>query len=1302
MATIHWTNGSGGAFGTAGNWNNGAGPVPGPSDTAAIDAAGTYTVTSSQNQEVSGLTTTSTVTLAVANNTSFTVDSSITNAGTIAVDSVGNGTSFAINGASVSLSGGGSVTLSDNVNNIIEGAAASDILTNVNNTISGAGALGNGQLTFVNQGTVDATGGNALVLNTGANAVTNAGLLEATGAGGLTISGTAVNSGTTGVIEANGGNVNLAGADIIGGTLKTAGGAAVETAPNDRGSILDGTTSTINNQGAVDVTNNAYLTIQGTLNNTGTINVQSVGNDTRLRIGAAGATLTGSGQVVLSDNVNNLIDSASATTLTNTNNTISGAGGIGGGSALTFVNSAAGVVNATGANALTIDSTKTVVNSGLLEATASGGLTILNTTINDTTGGTIEANGGSVSLAGADIVGGILLSKGSGGVVETAGSNRTSLLDGTTVGKPITILGQLAITNNAYLTIQGTINTAQTVSRVTTLGTLALQSGGNDTRLVIGAKGATINKGGTVTMTDNANNSIVGTFTQSGKPPHVTFRVSNLTNNAVISGAGSIGSELTLRNSGTIDATGGNALIIQTGDSRVANSSTVTNTGLIEATNPSNLGSTGGLRITSTTITGSKSVVEAKGANTHVDLQSATIQGGTLITSNGGVVETYSSDRGSVLDGTNVTAGAVNNKGIVDVTNNAYLSIQGSIANTGTINLQSGGNDTRLRIGSAGATLTGSGQIVLSDNANNAIDSAFAATLTNTNNTISGAGNLGDGTALTFVNQAGGTVNATGGNVLYIDSTSTVTNAGLLEATGSGGLNIFSTAVNGSTGGVIEANGGSVSLQSADIIGGTLKSPSGSVNVVDRGSVLDGTSSTVNNQAAVDILNNQYLQIQGTINNTGSINLQSGGNDTRLRIGTAGATLTGGGKVILSDNGNNAIDAVSTGTLTNSNNTISGAGNIGNGGPLVLVNSAGGTVDATGSTVLYIDSTSAVANAGLLEATGSGGLNIFGTTVNGSTGGTIEANGGNVSLQSADIAGGTLASPSGSINAVDRGSVLDGTSSAVNNQAAVDILNNEYLTVQGTLNNTGSISLQSNGNDTRLVIGSAGATLTGSGSVTMSNNGNNTIVASSGGATLTNSGNTISGAANLGGGSALTLVNGGTVDANQSGGTLTINASGGAVTNTGTLEATNGGTLLIDQNVTGSGGSAVIGTGSTVDFAGSFSQNASFTGSSGTLELAQSQSYTGTVSGLSTHGGSSGTVLDLVDIGFVNANEATFSGTSTGGTLSVTDGTHIAKIALLGNYLASTFVAQSDGHGGTIVFDPPAIGAGNLAVSHHA
>ena len=43
-----------------------------------------------------------------------------------------------------------------------------------------------------------------------------------------------------------------------------------------------------------------------------------------------------------------------------------------------------------------------------------------------------------------------------------------------------------------------------------------------------------------------------------------------------------------------------------------------------------------------------------------------------------------------------------------------------------------------------------------------------------------------------------------------------------------------------------------------------------------------------------------------------------------------------------------------------------------------------------------------------------------------------------------------------------------------------------------------------------------------------------------------------------------------------------------------------------------------------------------------------------------------------------------------GGTLHVTDGTYTANVALLGNYMASTFVASSDGHGGAVVIEPPA------------
>jgi hypothetical protein len=39
----------------------------------------------------------------------------------------------------------------------------------------------------------------------------------------------------------------------------------------------------------------------------------------------------------------------------------------------------------------------------------------------------------------------------------------------------------------------------------------------------------------------------------------------------------------------------------------------------------------------------------------------------------------------------------------------------------------------------------------------------------------------------------------------------------------------------------------------------------------------------------------------------------------------------------------------------------------------------------------------------------------------------------------------------------------------------------------------------------------------------------------------------------------------------------------------------------------------------------------------------------------------------------------------TGGILSVNDGTHIVKLALPGNYMATSFVTAADGHDGTLI-----------------
>ena len=92
-----------------------------------------------------------------------------------------------------------------------------------------------------------------------------------------------------------------------------------------------------------------------------------------------------------------------------------------------------------------------------------------------------------------------------------------------------------------------------------------------------------------------------------------------------------------------------------------------------------------------------------------------------------------------------------------------------------------------------------------------------------------------------------------------------------------------------------------------------------------------------------------------------------------------------------------------------------------------------------------------------------------------------------------------------------------------------------------------------------------------------------------------------------------------------------------------------------------------------------YSGPATFAGASGTLQLDQSTTFAGTVAGMTT----TQDTLNLMDINFATVHTPTFTGTSTGGILSVTDGVNAANIALLGNYMASTFVTSSDGHGGT-------------------
>ena len=110
-----------------------------------------------------------------------------------------------------------------------------------------------------------------------------------------------------------------------------------------------------------------------------------------------------------------------------------------------------------------------------------------------------------------------------------------------------------------------------------------------------------------------------------------------------------------------------------------------------------------------------------------------------------------------------------------------------------------------------------------------------------------------------------------------------------------------------------------------------------------------------------------------------------------------------------------------------------------------------------------------------------------------------------------------------------------------------------------------------------------------------------------------------------------------------------------------------------------SNGATVITAGATLELAHAYSGTISFAGATGTLIIDHSSSFSGTISGQLAIGD----VIDLADItGGANVTIA-YSGNNSPGTLTVSDGTHTANIALTGNYSLANFTASSDGHGGT-------------------
>ena len=786
-------------------------------------------------------------------------------------------------------------------------------------------------------------------------------------------------------------------------------------------------------------------------------------------------------------------------------------------------------------------------------------------------------------------------------------------------------------------------STLQIGGIVDNTGLINLSGNTTQTKLVA-ISNTTFEGGGRIQMTDNVNNF----FTVLPS----TNIITNVDNN--ISGAGTITAEIFNNDKlGVIDAN-------DTNNRLVINNTDVINSGLIEATGAAGLQLSGG-----SFIANKGGIIEAANGSA-IDLESFDeIEGGTLK----GNIDVFSND-GAMLDG---SGNSLSNQGAVAIENGASLSLRGVINNTGSINLDGGATATSIILigvstSASTTTLEGGGQVKLSDSSLNSLDvegtsPATKITLNNVNNTISGAGTIGVSGDLTLNNETLGIINATGvTNSLILDGP--VSNAGLMEATGAGHLRIDAenagNAEDIANTGVIAANTGSiVTLEAGTITGGTLKtSGTGAIQVTTSGSsfvVFDGsnqivhTNAMINIEGNVEVSNGSTLGMAGTIRNTGDI---LDGFGSAIELFSAGTvkptTLEGLGTITLSS----ASILEGEAGLINVNDTISGSGIIEN---AALNNETSGVVDATGGGQLTINTgvsigptsgPTAVTNAGTMRADSSSELFVANGVANS---GTLNANNGIVMVAGAVTGTGHA--------------VINGTGDVEFGAASTNL-------VKFAAGSTGELILDES-------VKYSGA-IAGFGlhqSIDLADINEATAALSY----APNSPNTS--------------------------GVLTINDHEGHVAHLkfdgtfslGEFHLANdggGGALLTDPPIDTS--PHTIADGATLEIDNGASGKITFAGPAGTLQLDNPWAFSGKVAGF---GGED--QIDLMDVSFGTQTSLGYARSgSTGGELKVSDGIHTANIALLGNYMASTFATASDGHGGTLITAAPQAQQPMLATPH--
>ncbi len=1199
-----------------------------------------------------------------------------------------------------------------------------------------------------NAGLLEASHGGILVIKDDVNnkgGAVDAHWFSTVVVGGITIDNTD-GGANDGSVEAHGCGATVVlydGTDIIGGALSTSDGGLIEIAnqPGHTHSDVtfdgaeraaDGSILPLIIDGVVRVDENTALTLKGTIKNDGIIDVDSEGHSSAgadLRIDGT-VKLEGSGDVVLegrNDEITGVPAGESRSAKLENSSEISGYGKIGsdGNGLLTLDNKADGVVDADMRHEkLVVDTGNTVTNEGLLEASCGGVLDIKDDV--DNKGGIIGAYGAGslVKLFGITVTGGTLETGDpywrDDGLIEVMATCAMTVFDGSQQHDPVTIAGFVQVDPGAQLELKGTIDLdggAIELDQATRHETV------NGANLVIDGT-VTLDGFGDVALEGNGT-GIVGAWCGGG----------TLINDSYIYGSrgGFIGTgddALTFINNNIVDSEAGHAgpLVIDTG------CNIVTNTGTLEATGASELDLYGTYANQNGTIAASE---DGSGPSV-VKLFGATIEGGTLVTDGGSVaadgsaIEIVAGYGISVFDGSDqkVTVDAY-----VNVDSGAQLELIGTIQDLGIINVDEAASGADLVIDGM-VKLNGGGEVLLSGSDDSIIgvcgDEDTSNMLVNSD-TIAGYGKIGsDGNGLlTLDNKADGVVDADMRHEkLVVDTGNTVTNEGLLEARCGGVLDIKDDVDN--KGGIIGAYGAGslVKLFGITVTGGTLETgdpywrDDGLIEVMATCAmtVFDGSQQhdPVTIAGFVQVDPGAQLELKGTIDlDGGAIELDQATrhetvNGANLVIdGTV--TLDGFGDVALEGNGTGIVGAwCGGGTLINDSYIYGSRGGfIGTGDDaLTFINNNIVDSEAGHAGPLVIDTgCNIVTNTGTLEATGASELDLYGTYAN--QNGTIAASEDGsgpsvVKLFGATIEGGTLVTDGGSVAADGSAieivagygiSVFDGSDQKVTVDAYVNVDSGAQLELIGTIQDLGIINVDEAASGADLVIDGM-VKLNGGGEILLSGS-DDSIIGVCGDEDTSNmlvNSDTIAGYGKIGNAGSdestdLTLTNKGMIDADVSGQTLTIH-TGHIVDNQGTLEASSGGILQIDDVVQNSGSGSALIAGGILGFAAKADVDVTFeTSAYGVLMLSDAAQFTGKIFGFSGTAANTGS-SDAVDlVGFDEADTSFTSHVHNGiTTVTVADSSGDDLSAVL-NFSGTGFTFQLGASGdGTYLFDPPSAG----------